>query len=51
MDKTRAVAKGWSTRQNETLRHKTKGNAVCKTQEGKGEQVDTIRNQGRQSDG
>jgi len=44
------VVAGLGERQNETLRHKTKGDADYKTHEGNGKHVDTIRNQGRQSD-
>jgi len=42
-----AVVAGLGDRQNETLRHKTKGDADYKTHEGRGKQVDTIRNHGR----
>ena len=37
-------------RQNKTLTHKTKRDADYKAHEGSGKQVDTIRNQRRQSD-
>jgi len=46
-----AVVAGLGDRQNKTLRPKTKGDADYKTHEGKGKQVDTIRNQGRQLTG
>ena len=46
LDETRTVAKGWAAQLNETLWHKTKGDADYKTHEGNGKTVDTIRNQG-----
>ena len=48
---TLTVVAGFGERQNETLRHKTKGDADYKTHEGNGKQMDTIRNQGGQSTG
>lgn len=49
-DEMRTVAKGWGARWNETLWHNKKGDTDYKTHQGKGEQVETIRKQGRQSD-
>ena len=43
------VAAGLDDRQNETLKQKSKGDTDYKTLEGNGKQVDTFRNQGRQS--
>jgi len=51
VETTWTVVAGLGVRWNETLhQHKTKGGTHYKTHEGKGKQVDTIRNQGRQSD-
>ena len=44
--KARTVGIGWGTQLNEILWHRTKGDAECKTQ-GNGNQVETIRDQGR----
>ena len=38
---------GWGDRHDETLRHRTKGDADYLNTWGNGEQVETIRNQGR----
>ena len=40
------MTKGWGARWNETLWHKTKGDADYKTHEGDGKQVETIEGSG-----
>ena len=42
---------GWGTRLNEILWHRTKGDVDYKTHDGNGEQVETIRDQGRRQAG